>query len=140
MHLDFGKHAPIKNYATLADRSKSIYWKMSQKSTPHHLQISETYAEGPSTTLPVYELGFALKVRKKAKCFNIAQRDYLYELFDKGVISKKHANAAEIAKKMVTAKFKNGNKMFKKEEYLKESQIKGYFSRRAAKMKNKAIL
>lgn len=29
--------------------------------------------------------------------------------------------------------------MFIKEEYLKESQIKGYFSRRAAKMKNKAI-
>ena len=40
---------------------------------------------------------------------------------------------------MVKAKTKDGKKKFIKEEFLKESQIKGYFSRRAAKMKNKAV-
>ena len=40
---------------------------------------------------------------------------------------------------MMKAKTKDGKKKFIKEEYLKESQIKGYFSRRPAKMKNKAI-
>ena len=138
-HLDIGKHAPIKKCEKLSDRSKIIFRKISDQSTPRHLQISDIRKEGSSTTLPIYELGFALKVRKKAKRFNKAQRDYLDDIFNEGRISKKHASAAEVAKKMMKAKTKDGKRMFKKEEYLTESQIKGYFSRRAAKIKNKAI-
>lgn len=109
-HLDIGKHVPIKKYEKLSDRSKKIFRKLSDQSTPRHLQISEICKEGSSTKLPIFELGFALKVRKKATRFNNAQRDYLDDIFDIGVKSKKHASAADVAKKMMKAKTKDGKK------------------------------
>ena len=135
-HLDDGRHILEKVDVTLTDRTKKLFKKHSDISSQGHIQTSfvgdtdDTNYERPK--------GFGLKVRRTAKRFTKMQTDYLNEIFDEGARNKQKGKAApsDVVLWMRKASTSDGKKMFTKSEYLTESQIKGYFGRRSAKIRN----
>jgi hypothetical protein len=133
-HLQFGTCDLREENATLMDRAKKLY---------HHKLI-----EGTSSTTPVEEnkerqaakdpltKGWALKSARTSKRFNEFQRSYLDGKFAIGQETGHKIDAAAVAKEMRYAKKKDGTRMIEAEEFLTETQIRGYFSRRAAKLRH----
>ena len=81
-------------------------------------------------------MGWALKSSQtKKKRFNDKQKQYLTQLFNLEEATGHKANAADVAKSMMTAKDNQGEKMFSSKEFLTARQITSFFSRLARKRK-----
>ncbi|CAB3996615.1 Hypothetical predicted protein [Paramuricea clavata] len=78
--------------------------------------------------------GCALKSTRTSKCFNEFQRSCLDGKVVIGQETGQKLDAAADAKEMRYVKKKDRTRMFEAEEFLTETQIRGYFSRRAAKL------
>ena len=78
-----------------------------------------------------FKVGFALPFPRTSTKFTANQEDYLYDLFEAGIESKKKANPAEVEVDMRKIMV-SGKPRFKDEEWLSESQIRSYFSKLAA--------
>ena len=81
--------------------------------------------------------GWALRSTKKATRFNAKQKGYLDEKFRIGEQSGHKADPAQVAKDMRHARHEDGNRRFTVDEFLTPQQIKSYFSRAAAKLRQR---
>ena len=57
-------------------------------------------------------------------------KSWLNDIYDDGERSNRKADVGRVAKDMLTVKDDNGQRLFSKDERLKERQIASYFSRR----------
>ena len=79
--------------------------------------------------------GWALRASKKSKHFNENQKNYLDEKFKLGQETGYKEDPSQVASDMRRAKNENGEHRFAVGEFLSPQQIKSYFSRSAAKIK-----
>ena len=79
--------------------------------------------------------GWALRASKKSKHFNENQKNYLDEKFKLGQETGYKEDPSQVASDMRRAKNENGERRFAVGEFLSPQQIKSYFSRSAAKIK-----
>lgn len=79
--------------------------------------------------------GWALRSTKKAARFSAKQKAYLEEKFKIGEQTGHKADPAQVAKDMRHSKNEDGSRKFSVDEFLSASQIKSYFSRMSAKLR-----
>ena len=135
-HLSFGKCQLMKERNTLLDRAKMLYHEKLSEGTgkqPHLPQSASSVTR--TTTSKSLEKGWALKASKSGKRFNDNQVTYLNEKFAIGQATGLKAEPEQVARDMRRAKMENGGRRFKYEEFLSSQQVKSYFSRKVAKIK-----
>ena len=79
--------------------------------------------------------GWALRSTKKSSRFNFKQKNYLNEKFKIGEQTGHKTDPEDVARDMRHAKEEDGSRMFTPAEFLSPQQIKSYFSRAAAKLR-----
>ena len=132
-HLDLGKHERALENETLldkavlgyADRLQHQFCGIPQIQVRKHLNL---------TSQPCLPMGWALKsshVRRTR--FTEKQKDYLTSKFRIGETTGQKADAASVAKSMMTARDNNGNRFFTSSEFLTGQQVSSFFSRLASK-------
>ena len=67
------------------------------------------------------------------KRFSVKQKNYLFTRFSIGKVTGQKADAATVAKAMITARDVNGERLFTSFEFLTSQQVGSYFSRLAFK-------
>ena len=79
-------------------------------------------------------MGWALKSSqgRRTKRFSDKQKNYLFTRFSIEEITGQKADAASVAKAMMTAKDVNGVRLFTSSEFLRSQQVASYFSRLAS--------
>ena len=131
--MDLGKHERALENETLldkavlgyADRLQQQFRGIPQIQVRKHLNI---------TSQPCLPMGWALKsshVRRTR--FTDKQKDYLTSKFRIGETTGQKADAASVAKSMMTARDNNGNRLFTSSEFLTGQQVSSFFSRLASK-------
>lgn len=93
----------------------------------------------PSLHFPASQVLWALKGAKKAERFNEAQRSYLEAKFNIGQSTGKKLDPDVVAKEMRRARSPNGDRLFVVTEFLSAQQISSFFSRLAAKARQKEV-
>lgn len=79
--------------------------------------------------------GWALRSTKKSSRFNFKQKNYLNEKFKIGEQTGHKTDPEDVARDMRHAKEEDGSRIFTPAEFLSPQQIKSYFSRAAAKLR-----
>ena len=134
-HLQYGSCNIVPERENLFDKAKRIY----RDKLLHGCGIQPVLT---SSTLPVptgkvQPQGWALKVNKKATRFNEWQKRYLDEKYSIGQETGHKLDAAAVAQELRYARDESGNRRFTIEEFLTPQQVQSYFSRMAAKLKNR---
>ena len=63
------------------------------------------------------------------KRFSVKQKNYLFTRFSIGKVTGQKADAATVAKAMITARDVNGERLFTSFEFLTSQQVGSYFSK-----------
>ena len=117
-HLDLGEHKrTLENGKLLdgavlgyADRLQEQFCGISQTQVRKSLNL---------TSQPCLPMGWALKSSHVRRTFTEKQKDYLTSKFRIGETSDQKADAASVAKSMITAKSdRSGNRLFTSSEFL----------------------
>ncbi|KAL9963761.1 hypothetical protein ACROYT_G027299 [Oculina patagonica] len=133
-HMSFGKCKMLPEKETLLDKAKKSYHILLQEDVSSAKALETTEVEATEgTRLPE---GWALKTAKKPKRFSEAQRKYLEDKFNLGQETGHKQNPEQVSKDMRFAKKANGSRLFSKDEFLTAQQIRSFFSRTAAKLRN----
>jgi hypothetical protein len=141
LHLDIMGHNFLSE-----DKKESLKDKLRRDWVDRFKTMSLNYI-GKSSGLPspensdisannVLEMGWALhKNRKGNTRFSPKVRDYLKKKFDIGQKTGKKEDPAQVAKDMRKASTPEGERMFTRDEWLTQTQVRGFFSRIAAKLR-----
>ena len=132
-HIHYGKCKFVEERHSLIDRAKILYAEKLQEGASAQPFISGAVLSEQS--VQVLPQGWALRSAKKAARFNAKQKAYLDERFKIGEKTGHKADSAQVAKDMRHAKHEDGSRRFKVDEFLTSQQIKSYFSRTAAKLR-----
>ena len=131
--LDLGKHERALENETLHDRVAHAYTDRLQEQFCGIPQIQARKCL-TLTSHPCLPMGWALKsshVRRTR--FTEKQKDYLTSKFRIGETTGQKADAASVAKSMMTARDSNGNRIFTSSEFLTSQKVSSFFSRLASK-------
>ena len=139
-HLDCERHKYAIEHETLYDKAMKSYATKLEHGACKLVEadeddISVHSIENPENMLP---MGWALKSTTNRGHFSEEQKKYLLQIFQMGEQTGKKADPAGVSKMMRRAKNVDGTRMFRKEDFLSARQIRGFFSRAAAKKKLEA--
>ena len=134
-HLDVGDHTPgkLKMESTFDKLRREWAQKFSTVDQVKKSASSEcstatsSKSAGFRCELP---LGWALQSpRRGAPRFSAKVKEYLTAKFDIGEKTKDKADPTQVALDMRSAKDDNNSRLFRREEWLTKTQVKGFFSR-----------
>ena len=127
-HLDCGRHERALEHETLLDKAVHGYSERLQGQ-------SGSFPELPPAAQSSLQMGWALKSSqgRRTKRFSDKQKNYLFTRFSIGEITGQKADAASVAKAMMTAKDVKGERLVTSSEFLTSQQVASYFSRLASK-------
>lgn len=134
IHLQYGSCKLVPERENLFDKAKICYRDNLHDRGIHPVLTSSTLP------LPVGDIkpkGWALKVTKKATRFNEKQKKYLEEKFFLGQETGHKVEAVTVAQEMRYAKDEAGSRRFTLDEFLTPQQVQSFFSRMAAKIRNR---
>ena len=132
-HILYGKCKIEEEKTTLIDKARIQYVQKLTEGTSTQPQMAGSILLMSSSTK--LSQGWALRASKKSAHFNENQKKYLDEKFKLGQETGYKADPSQVASDMRRAKNENGERRFAVGEFLSEQQIKSYFSRSAAKIK-----
>lgn len=133
--MHYGKCRLVEEKHTLLDKAKLLYQEKLLEGSSAQPFIPGPIVSEPS--LGVLPEGWALKSSKKASRFNSNQKNYLDSKFQIGQQTGSKAEPEQVAKEMRHAKNEDGGRRFSVDEFLTPQQIKSYFSRTAAKVRQR---
>lgn len=123
----------IRADKNLVDRCKVLYQDKLSSININSFSFEKDYATSMSSSIDSTKpAGWALKHKKPKTTFTADQKGYLLDKFNLGIITGQKEDPAKVAKDMPYA-HKNGNRRFKREEYLTATQVAGFFSRLSQK-------
>ena len=128
-HLDLGEHKRTLENEKLLDRAVLGYADRLQE---QFCGISQTQVRKSLnlTSQPCLPMGWALKSSHVRRTFTEKQKDYLTSKFRIGETTGQKADAASVAKSMMTSKSdSNGNRLFTSSEFLTGQKVSSFFSR-----------
>ena len=128
-HLDLGEHKRTLENEKLLDRAVLGYADRPQE---QFCGISQTQVRKSLnlTSQPCLPMGWALKSSHVRRTFTEKQKDYLTSKFRIGETTGQKADAASVAKSMMTSKSdSNGNRLFTSSEFLTGQKVSSFFSR-----------
>ena len=134
-HLQYGSCKLVPERENLFDKAKICY-------TDKLLHDRGIHPVLPSFTLPlltgeIKPKGWALKVTKKVTHFNEKRKKYLEEKFLLGQETGRKVESATVAQEMRYAKDEAGSRRFTFDEFLTPQKVQSFFSRMAAKLRNR---
>jgi hypothetical protein len=132
-HLDGGKHKYAIERESLLDKAMLRYAEGLESGA---VSIEEPVPEigEESEQVHLVKTGWALKSASTSqRRFSEKQKKYLIDLFLLGEETGRKADASEVSKSMRKARDPDGSLIFLSDLYLTSQQIKGFFSRMAAK-------
>ena len=131
-HMHYGKCIFVEERHSLLDKAKILYAeKLQEGSSAQPFIAGSELSEQSVQALPQ---GWALRSSKKAARFSAKQKAYLDEKFKIEQTGFK-ADPAQVAQDMRHAKHEDGSRRFTVDEFLAPQQIKSYFSRMTAKLR-----
>ena len=134
-YIIYGKYRIEEEKTTLIDKAKLLYVQRLTEGTSTQPQMaSSTVLMSSSSSIKLSE-GWALRASKKSTHFNENQENCLDEKFKLGQETGYKEDPSQVASDMRRAKNENGECRFAVGEFLSPQQIKSYFSRSAAKIK-----
>ena len=133
-HMHFEKCKFVEEKYNLLDSAKILYAEKLQEGSSAQPFIAGA-AVLSEQSVQVLPQGWALRSTKKAARFSAKQKAYLDEKFKIGKNTGHKADPAKVAKDMRHARLEDGNRRFNVDEFLTPQQIKSYFSRTAAKLR-----
>ena len=132
-HMHYGKCIFEDERYLLLDKAKILYAeKLQEGSSAQPFIAGSELSEQSVQALP---LGWALRSSKKAARFSANQKAYLDGKFKIGDQTGFKADPAQVAQDMRHAKHEDGSRRFTVDEFLAPQQIKSYFSRMTAKLR-----
>lgn len=133
-HLQYGSCKLVAERENLFDKAKVRY-------RDKLLQDPGIQPVLASSTLPaageIKHKGWALKTTKKTTRFNEKQKRYLEEKFFLGQETGHKVEAVTVAQEMRYTRDEAGSRRFTLDEFLTPQQVQSFFSRMAAKLRNK---
>ena len=142
-HMDTGKHCRELESVSLYDEIRK---KWAEKVTGINTVAKptpnvSTPAEVGESRVPdaVCSMGWALKTTKKKTRFGEKVRGYLIEKFQAGEISGTKADPQTVSREMKFKKDANGKLFFLPDEWKTPQQIKSFFSRHSATLRQQQI-
>ena len=132
-HLDVGDHTPgkIKMESTFDKLRREWAQKFSSVD-----QVKESASSDCSTAASSKSTGFRCELplgwalqnpRRGALRFSAKVKEYLTEKFDIGEKTRDKADPTQVASDMRSAKDDNNSRLFRREEWLTKTQVKGFF-------------
>ena len=137
--MDVGQHSRIVNNESVYDVIRREWANSFKTITSKFVQASTNSGNetGKESTL---QMGWALSRPKTGSVrFPENVRRYLTAKFDIGERTGHKADPTQVSLDLRAAKDENGERLFKKEEWLNKLQIKGFFSR-LAKQRRKGLI
>lgn len=135
-HILYGKCKFVTERRTLLDKAKLKYREKLEDGTSQLPSLTTPSQSSESSSVESSPKGWALRTSKKGGRFNCNQRQYLDEKFQLGQQTGHKADPEQVSVDMRRAKNLDGTRKFTVDEYLSAQQIKAYFSRTNAKLRN----
>ena len=145
-HMDTGNHVRELESVSLfdnirmkwAERVTGIHSVVSQSlvTTAVVLETGEQVAESARRTP---DMGWALKVTREKRRFEEKVKTFLIDKFENGERSGNKADPSSVSKEMKVKKDGNGKLYFAPEEWKTAQQIKNFFSRYRAKLRQMQV-
>ncbi|XP_071144966.1 uncharacterized protein [Mytilus edulis] len=137
-HLMFGKcEFEFRcQFSNGCDITKKTYISKMSKSFSTNFQVSSAGLTVGIDDNSDLELGWALKEERKNKRFNVNQKEYLTEKFNKGLKTGRKEDPFLVSEEMLTERKEDGNRRFSYDEILSVQQITSFFSRMSRKNKS----
>lgn len=141
---DFEAHLDVGDHTTANIKIESSYDKLRREWAEKFSSVEQerkTTSANNSTATQVKStsskcelpLGWALqKSRRGATRFSAKVKEYLTTKFDVGEKTGNKADPTQVASDMRNAKDENNSRLFRREEWLTKSQVRGFFSRLVA--------
>ena len=131
--MHYGKYIFVEERHSLLNKAKILSTeKLQEGSSAQPFIAGSELSEQSFQALPP---GWALRSSKKAARFSAKQKAYIDEKFKLGEQSGFKADPTQVAQDMRHAKNEHGSRRFTVDEFLAPRQIKSYFSRMAAKLR-----
>ena len=133
-HLAFGNHSYRTNSNSGMNVAARLYAsKCDSIRDSHNLLIQTVTSETVDSqfqqeSTDQKRIGWALKHRKKATRFSEKVKDYLFKICEECDRTGKRPDSSSLSEELKRVTDKDGVKLFKKEEWLSSSQIKGYIA------------
>ena len=133
-HLDCGKHEHELERETLLDKAVHGYAVRLEAQFSNVPQLQVFTENQTAASRPLLPMGWALKSSQASRArFSEKQKGYLLSKFLIGEQTGQKADAASVARSMLSARDPNGDRLFTSAEFLTSQQIANYFSRLASK-------
>ena len=136
-HLSLEKCTRALERQSLFDLAKTQYATHLQEGVGAIPTLKSQGSIVPKEAIPNVHEGWALKETKKAYRFNDAQRAYLEAKFNIGKSTGRKVDAEAVAKEMRRSVGSDGKRLFNVSEFLTPQQVTSFFSRLAAKSREK---
>lgn len=138
-HMDIGKHVYELESVSMYDRAR-LKWAEKVTGISSDTQEKLTVPTSEAAVHPAVErrtlaMGWALKVTKEKKRFGERVVAFLIAKFEAGEKSGTKADPLTVSREMKEIKDDNGQLYFKPEEWKTLQQIKSFFSRHNAKIR-----
>jgi hypothetical protein len=132
-HLAIGNHSYSSNSRSGMDTAADMYVSKCDSIRNSHDLLIQTVISG-SDDDGLHEdpaekrAGWALKCRRKATRFSQQVKDYLFRILEECDRTGKRPDSASLSEELKKVTDEHGERLFKREEWLSSSQIKGYIA------------
>ncbi|KXJ22171.1 hypothetical protein AC249_AIPGENE4203 [Exaiptasia diaphana] len=138
-HMDIGKHTYELESVSVYDRAR-MKWaeRVTGISSAMERPTSSSVSHHPTSQATIGRntpMGWALKVPKEKKRFEEKVKMFLIEKFDAGEKTNNKVDPLTVSKEMKTKRDERGYLLFQPEEWKTAQQIKSFFSRYSAKVR-----
>lgn len=129
IHVDFGQHSRTSKsesvYDTLRREWAKTYRTVSFKDPTFSRATEGTQRKQVSSL----KMGWALSKPRTSARFSNEVRHYLIQKFEVGETTGHKSNPDQVASDMRNARDENGSRLFSRDQWLTQAQIKSFFSR-----------
>lgn len=130
-HLAIGNHSYVTNSCTSMDEAVNMYAsKCETLRESNNLLVSTLTSDTELNINSNSEdrMGWAIKNKRKSTRFSLQVKDYLIQICEACDKTGKRPDCGSLSEEIKKACNENGEKLFKKEEWLSSTQIKGFIA------------
>ncbi|XP_063412207.1 uncharacterized protein LOC134694977 [Mytilus trossulus] len=130
-HLAIGNHSYLTNSCTSMDEAVNMYAsKCETLRESNNLLVSTLTSDTELNINSNSEdrMGWAIKNKRKSTRFSLQVKDYLIQICEACDKTGKRPDCGSLSEEIKKACNENGEKLFKKEEWLSSTQIKGFIA------------
>ncbi|CAC5425036.1 unnamed protein product [Mytilus coruscus] len=130
-HLAIGNHSYLTNSCTSMDEAVNVYASNCETLRESNILLVSTFTTDTELNInsdSEDRIGWAIKNKRKSTRFSLQVKDYLIQICEACDKTGKRQDCGSLSEEIKKASNENGEKLFKKEEWLSSTQIKGFIA------------